>query len=66
MEKYKRPRGVMEWSRCGSVEEWVWQNGALVPLQWLREYRRLVAGMDLKSEKFALTAVGMQRGNDGD
>lgn len=43
MEKYRRTRSIREWSRCGDIEEYVWQNGALVALAQLRwEYREYV------------------------
>jgi hypothetical protein len=45
MEKYQRTRSIREVKNCHGVEEYVWQNGALVPIQWLREeYRRRLAG----------------------
>lgn len=58
LERYKRTRNLREIRNCGEVVEYVWQNGALVPIQWLREeYHRRLAGMGRNRESFALTAA---------
>lgn len=35
-EQYKRSRSVMEYSRCGSIERYVWFEGALIRLETAR------------------------------